>query len=441
MTRILLERCNVITLEQADEVLLDVAVAIEGDRIVQVGQLELPQDWTPDEVFDLAGCVVMPGLWNTHTHAAMAQVRSIGDDLPLDRWFNEKIWVAESGLTEEDVYWGTMLAAAEMIKSGTVGFADHYFHMHQVAEVVERSGLKALLATAVFGAGQEVGRAFEESLAWAKVNQNAADGRVRTTLGPHSPYICPPDFLREVAQIAAREGLGIHLHLAESDEQVNNSLKAHGKTPVAFVESLGLFDVPMLAAHCLFVNEDDLDILAAHHVTVVQCPQCHMKLGMGITRVSEMLQRGISVALGTDGVGSNNNLDMFKEARLASLLQKLAHKDATRLAGDLPLRLAATHGARACGFPESGTIRPGASADLIVVDTRQPHLQPQHSLIGNVLFSASGGDVVHSMVAGCWLMRDRKLLTLDEEEITAQAHERAAKMVRRGTSRVQTYRG
>lgn len=439
MSRILLRNADVITLSSNDEVLEKTDVAIEGRTVAHIGTV--PDDWNADETIDLTDHVVMPGFWNTHTHAPMTFTRSIGDDLPLDRWFNEKIWVAESGLTEEDVYWGAMLAAAEMIRSGTMGFADHYFYMHRVAEVVERTGLKALLATAVFGTGHEVHLSFEESVSWAKENMHSANGRIRTVLGPHSPYICPPEFLREVAATAKAEGLGIHIHLAESDEQVDISRQKYGKTPVEHLADLGVFDVPTIAAHCIAVSDSDIRLMAERGVVPVQCPQCHMKLGMGVTPVVEMLEAGIPVALGTDGSGSNNNLNMLEEAQLAPLMQKLAKRDATALAGDSPLRLAATNGAQAMGFADSGVLKAGNAADLIVVDMRVPHLQPRHSVLGNILYSANAGDIVHSMVDGQWLMRDRRLLTIDEDQLLAEAEKRAFAMLGRGKTLLREYQG
>ncbi|MBA3530328.1 MAG: amidohydrolase, partial [Ardenticatenales bacterium] len=398
MARILLKNVDVITLDRANEVLRGADVAIEGKTIAHLGQV--PETWVADEGLDLADHLVMPGFWNAHTHASMTLTRSIGDDLPLERWFNDRIWVAESGLTEEDVYWGAMLAAAEMIRGGTVGFADHYFHQHRVAEVAEQAGLKALLATTLFGAGDEL--TLEDGIEEALHYHGAADGRIRTALGPHSPYICPSEFLQDVAIAAQREGLMIHIHLAESEAQVAVSREKYGKSPVEHLRDLGVFESPVLAAHCIAVSESDLDIFAEKGVIPVQCPQCHMKLGMGVTPVPAMLARGIPVAVGTDGPGSNNNLAMLEEAQNAALIQKLHLRDATVLAGDLPLRLATTHGARALGFADSGILRVGAAADLIVLDCRKPHLRPRHSLVGNVLYAAHSGDVSHVMVDGRW---------------------------------------
>lgn len=434
--RILLKQADVITLDRTDEVLHKVDIAIEDGRILAIGAA--PENFAPTETLDLAGYVVMPGFWNAHTHAAMTFTRSIGDDLPLERWFNEKIWVAESGLTEHDVYWGGMLAAAEMIRSGTVGFADHYFHMDRMVRVVASSGLKALLAICNFGK-DEVSRSFDESVVWAKAHQNSLDGRLRTALGPHAPYTCAPEFLSRVGEVAAKEGLGVHIHLAESDQQVQTSLEKHGKTPVAHLHALGLFDVPLLAAHCIAVNEQDMDLMASAGVNPVSCPRTHMKMAMGATPIPSMMDRGIKVALGTDGTGSNNHLNMMESARLALLQQRYTHSDATLLGGDMPLRMAATHGAQALGFTDSGVLKAGNRADLIAIHTQVPHLQPAHSIIGNIVHAAQIGDITHSMVEGQWLMRNRELVTLDMERILAHAAGDAAAMVARGKTLLRKY--
>ena len=437
MARILINHADIITLDQAGAVLRDATLAVDGDRIVAVGQA--PPGFQADETLDATNCVLMPGFYNAHTHAPMTFERGWAEDLPLDRWFNERVWVVESQLTDEDVYWGAMLAMAEMIRSGTVGFADHYFYMDRVAQATEQAGLRGLLAWCVFGEEQNIGTDLPGTVDFVQRWQGAAGGRIRTVLGPHSPYMCEPVFLARTAAVAARLGVGIHIHLAESHQQVQNSLAKYDRTPVELLEANGVFDVPTLAAHCIAISEIDQEILARRQVTVVQCPNCHMKLGMGVTPVPALLAKGVNVALGTDGTASSNDLNMLKEARLAALIQKLHHGDPEIMAGDLPLRMATQNGAKALGWPDSGAIQPGALADLILLDTDRPHWRPRHNLVANLLHSAQAGDVSHVMVAGRWLMKDRRLLTLDLDRILWEAERRALALVGQDLRMVREY--
>lgn len=428
MAQILIQHGDVITLDAEQRVLRAADVAIDDDMIVAVGQA--PADFCPDETVEAAGHIVMPGFFNAHTHSPMTLVRGYAEDLPLDRWFNERIWQVESALTAEDVYWGAALAAAEMIRAGVVGFADHYFYMDRVAQVVVQSGLRANLAWCAFGREEgEVGTDLAGIARFVEEWQGAGDGRIVTSLGPHSPYMCTPQFLARTAAVAARLGVGIHIHVAESADQVARSLAEHDLTPVELLAHNGVFDVPVIAAHGIYLQEIDLEILAAHQTTVVQCPTCHMKLGMGVTPVPALQAAGINVALGTDGVASNNALNMLQEARQAALLQKLTAQDPTQLAGDASLRMATQNGARALGFDLSGVIAAGHAADLVLVDAATPRLRPQHDLVANILYAAEAGDISDVMVAGRWLMRGRALLTLDEERILAEAEQRALRLV------------
>lgn len=439
MSTILIKNADIVTLNAAGDIFKGSDLWISGDTIQSIGPSN--PELKADEIIDGTGLVAMPGFWNAHTHAAMTFERSYGDDLPLDRWFNEKIWFAESALTEADVLLGAELAAAEMIRSGTMGFADHYFYMGRVADVVEKSGLKALLSWCVFGLPSEVGTDLKGAVEFTKHYQNSANGRIKTCLGPHAPYTCPPEFLRKIAEVAQEERLGFHIHLAESDDQYQNSLNKHGQSPVFFLNSLGLFDAPgqKIAAHCIALDKNDIELLAHKGVSAVQCPGCHMKLGMGVTPVPAMLASGVNVALGTDGAASNNNLDMLEEARLAALLQKMHTRDATVLAGDIPLRMATQYGARAMGFENSGQIIPGAAADIVFFDFKRPHLRPRHSVLGNLLYSAQSADIRHSMIAGRFVMKDFEILTLDEERILKEAEQGAFAMLARATKTLRTY--
>ncbi len=439
MAKILIKDVDVLTLNENGDVLRRTDIVIAEGRIQAIGTV--PPDLDADETIEASDHVVMPGFFNAHTHAAMTFERGWADDLPFDRWLNERIWVAESALTSEDVRWGAYLAAAEMIRSGTVGFADHYFYMDEVAQVVEEAGLRATLAWCVFGMGAEteIGRGLEESLEFVQRWQGAANGRIRTVLGPHSPYACPPEFLSTVAEQAAELDVGIHIHVSEFRDQLEGSLAKYGVTPVKFLEQRGILDHPTIAAHCIYITPEDMEILQAKEVNVVQCPNTHMKLGMGVTPVPELLARGVNVALGTDGPASNNDLDMLEEARLATLMQKNYHLDPVILPAELTLRLATQNGARAIGFPESGVIAPGRPADLIIFDFRRPHLRPRHSLLSNIMYAAKSPDISHVIVAGQVLMRQGKLTTLDEERIMYEAERRAWRMVKQDMHIVRAY--
>jgi 5-methylthioadenosine/S-adenosylhomocysteine deaminase len=439
MGKILIHDADVLTLNEDGDVLRRTSLAIADGRILRVG--ESPPDFQADEVIEATDHLAMPGFFNAHTHAAMTLERGWADDLSFDRWLNEKIWVAESALRREDVRWGAYLAAAEMIRSGTVGFADHYFFMDEVARVVEEAGLRATLAWCVFGMGAEteIGAGLEETVDFVQQWQGAADGRIQTVLGPHSPYACPPDFLEIMAQRAADLDVGLHIHLSEFPDQVESSLAQYGVTPVKFLEQRGILDRPTIAAHCIHITPDDMDILQARRVNVVQCPNCHMKLGMGVTPVPELLARGVNVALGTDGPASNNDLDMLEEARLATLLQKSYHMDPVILPAEVTLRLATQNGAKALGFSQSGVIAEGHPADLILLDFRKPHLRPRHNLLSNVVYSAKSPDVRHVIVDGRVLMKDGQLTTLDEERILFEAEKRAFRMVNQDMHIVRAY--
>ena len=441
MKRILIRDTAAITLDPRAPVLKKTCICISDGRILAMG--EPPEGFVADETVDGSELVAMPGLFNSHAHAAMTLIRGWAEDLPLDRWLNERIWVSESSLREEDVYWGAALAACEMIRSGTVAMADHYFWMDQVARVVEESGMKALLAWCVFGLGpgQEIGdTCLERTADFVRRWHGAAGGRIRTALGPHSPYICSPEFLKRVAREAGRLDVGVHLHVAESREQVDRSYALHGRSPVAHLVDLGILDLPAIAAHCICVDEEDMGILADREVHVVHCPKTYMKLSMGVTPVCELLARGVNVALGTDGAASNNSLDLLEAARLTALLQKLLRGDPEAIPVLDALGLATTSGARAMGF-DSGILAPGKAADLILIDLARPHMRPRHDLAANVLYAGRPGDVSHVMVDGRWLLHDGRLVTLDEDKILAEAERRGLRMVGQEMWSVREYEG
>ncbi|MCY1054784.1 amidohydrolase [Nannocystis sp. SCPEA4] len=450
MTVVHIRNVDIVTLDAASTIVPHGTVVVRDGRIAYVGpgptDMSPAPDEAPDEVVDGRGRALLPGFFNGHCHSPMTFERGWAEDLPFDRWLNEKMWVAESALTPDDVEWGARLAACEMIRGGIVGFNDHYFHMDRVAAVVRESGMRAALAWCVFGIGaqSEVGPGFEGTLEWiAELNEQGENqGRVRALLGPHSPYVCPPEFLRRVAEVAHDRGLGVHLHVAESEEQVAQSLARHGRRPVQHVDALGLLDAPggCVVAHGLALDVDDTAVLAAKGVHVAHCPITYMKLAMPFPPLAARLDAGVRVCLGTDGPASNSDLDMFAVMRQTVLMEKYQTRDPARLAGDAPLRMATRNGALALGFVRSGSIEVGAAADLILVNLDAPHMRPRHDLVANLVHAAKAADVTDVMVDGQWLMRGRTLCTLDEERILYEAERRALDMVRRGQHQLRTYR-
>ncbi|OGO49474.1 MAG: hypothetical protein A2Z30_08650 [Chloroflexi bacterium RBG_16_64_43] len=441
MARVLIEDVDIVTLDPEATVLHASCLAVEGAKIVGVGQA--PPGFLPDERLDAHNHLAMPALFNAHCHAAMTYERGWAEDLPFPRWLNEKIWVAESALREEDVSWGAALAACEMIRGGVAGFNDHYFYMDRVAEVVEQSGMKAALAWCVFGIGddKEIGANLEGTLRFIERWSGSAEGRLRLFLGPHSPYICPPGFLQRIAELAHERNLGIHLHLSESKEQVENSLRANGMSPVAHLDHLGVLQAPggCIAAHCLFVSDEDLDLLAQRKASVAHTPITYMKLAMGVPDLSRFARHELTVAIGTDGPASNADMDMFAALRQTAILQKHVQRDPTAMPGDTVLRMATQAGARAMGFPGSGVLAVGAPADIALLDMDRPHLLPRHDLVANLVHSAKAADVTDLMVDGRWLMRKRELLTLDEQKIKAMAERGAQQLVSQEMRSVRKY--
>ncbi len=325
MTKILIRAVQIVTLDAAGTILRDAELGIVDGVIAYVGRV--PEDFAPDETVDGYDKAALPGLVNAHCHSPMTFERGWAEDLPFDRWLNEKIWIQESVLTSDDVYWGAALAACEMIRSGTVMVSDKYFHMDRTAEVIRQSGMKAALTWTVFGLDNDrafTGRDLEDTAAWIRDLQAEAHPRLRTYLGPHSPYICSPETMRRVVELAHELGQGIHLHLAESEAQVEASIGRFGKRPVQLMDWLGVFDAPggCVAAHCLAIDAADTEILAAKGVHVPHCPITYMKLAMPFPTLEARLAAGVRVCLGTDGPASNSDLDMFAVIRQTALINK-----------------------------------------------------------------------------------------------------------------------
>ncbi|NLM20584.1 MAG: amidohydrolase [Peptococcaceae bacterium] len=404
-------------------------IAVAEDRIVSVGEIgSAPKDFQPDRIIDLPQDVVMPGLINTHTHAAMTMLRGYADDMSLMPWLEEKIWPFEAKMTAEDMYWGSALALCEMIRSGTTTMVDMYMFEEETAEAVLKAGTRAVLSRGLTGLDPvNASKGLEENIKLFQTYHLAGEGRIKVFFGPHAPYTCPGEFLQEVKGEADRLGAGIHIHVAETKAELDIIKERYGRTPVEWLEEQGLFGGQVIAAHCVYLTSKDMDILKQYGVCVAHNPESNMKLNSGTAPISQLLQRGITVGIGTDGTSSNNDLDMFCEMRSASLQQKLVGSPEDLKAYEV-LEMATSGGAKVCGFKDLGKILPGYKADLISVDFTRPHFYPRFSIPSHLVYSAKGPDVRTVMVDGKLLMEDRKLLTLDEKTICQEVEQRAKKI-------------
>lgn len=407
----------------------DIAIA---DGIIKAVGANLKAAYPDYEVISGQGSLVIPGFVNCHTHAAMTLLRGYADDLPLMEWLSQKIWPREAFLIDKDIYWGTQLAVLEMIKSGTTCFADMYFFMDSIAQAVSDSGIRAVLARGMIGVAPNAEQAFSESAEFVQSWQGGAEGRITCMLGPHAPYTCPPPYLERVMDLADQLKVGVHIHLAETKDEVNDITRQYGKRPVELMDSIGLFDNRhVLAAHCVHLAENEITVLARKHVGIAHNPKSNMKLASGIAPIPELLQAGATIGLGTDGASSNNKLDMLEEMRTCALLHKVNSMDPTVLPAQQALELATVNGAKALGFADLGAIAPGYKADLLMLDMTGANFVPLHNPVANLVYSAHSSDIKTVIIDGKVIMKNRELVALDEEKILYEAEKAAQDLARR----------
>jgi 5-methylthioadenosine/S-adenosylhomocysteine deaminase len=425
---ILIRGATVLTVNDAQEIIEEADVVVEGQVIGYAGP---KRDWQTsfNRVINGRGKLLAPGFVNAHGHAAMTLLRSFADDVPLMYWLEKRIWPVEARLKREDVYWGTLLAIVEMLRSGTTTFTDMYFFMTQVAEAVDETGIRGVLARGLVGVGEQAEKGLESSERFIAGWHGRAGGRITTMLGPHAPYTCPPAYLQKVMQLQEKLNVPVQIHLSETLEEVRRIKEQYGLSPVALLKETGLLERPVIAAHCVHLSSEDIDIMRDYDVHVAHNPGSNLKLGSGIAPVPDMLDRGLVVGLGTDGAASNNNLDMLEEMRLAALLHKGSRQDPTAITAHEALRMATSHSARAVFLDDVGIVAAGKKADLIMLDLHKPHLTPRHDLVAHLVYAAQPDDITLVMVDGKILLENGELTTLDEEKIMFQAQESAMRLV------------
>jgi 5-methylthioadenosine/S-adenosylhomocysteine deaminase len=394
-------------------------VQIIGNRIAYIGQGLEPEG----EVLDGSGCYLIPGMANLHAHTAMTLLRGVAEDVRVDKWFNEYIWVLERNLTPEHVSLGTLLGAAEMLLSGVTFVADMYFDMDQAAKAYIEAGMRADLSWSAFGAGPDWEERWERSLRFAQ-DYRGWDPRITVTLGPHSPYICPHQFLSLAARTAQDMGLKLHIHVSEEENQVSTSLAKHHMTPVQVLQETGVLRDRTLLAHAYYATDRDLELIRQTGSVVAHCPKTYMRFGLVNDLLPRALHSGIRIGLGTDGPASNSTMNLFEVARDAALLAKCATRDPEAAAIRQVLPLLSQAG-ELLGIERLGRIEEGALADLVLVDPRTPNMQPENNILANLLYSLGERNVRTVIVDGKVVVRDGELVSVDLNrlwrEVTAAA--------------------
>jgi len=408
---------NIVAVTDAEKAAKVIQLRIEGETISAISEEELPLR-ADETVIDGEGKLVIPGFVNAHTHLPMVLFRGLADDLLLRVWLEEHIWPIEKDLHPEEVYWGALFGLAEMIRGGTTTCADMYFHTDAIGRAVEEVGVRALLSCGIIAerldahGKRELKKAEEAITHW----EGAANGRIRTAVSPHAIYTCGEPVWHAAIDLAGKYAVPIHTHLAESAEETKWCQENLGLRPVPALDRIGAFSASTLVAHCVRVDEADIRLLAKRGVTVVHCPKSNAKLGNGIAPLAAMRVAGVRVALGTDGAATNNSLDMIEEMRMATLLEKGREEDPTTLPARDVVEMATRVGAEALGIGAK-RLAVGEPADLVLIDLDSIRTLPAYDPFSALVYAAHVEDVTDVLVAGRFLLKDKELLTIDEERV------------------------
>ena len=431
MIEILIQNCDALSFASGKaEVIANQDILVKENMITAVGKSGSLQESPDAELIDGAGLLAVPGFMNTHAHTPMVLFRNLAEDVSQKEWFNDYIWPMESNLNEEDVYWGMMLGMAEMIENGITSVADHYFNVDQIAKAVEVVGMRANLAWAVFGHQGE--KKLDETVDFINRWQGGAGGRITTWLGPHAPYTTSPEFLKLSAKKAAKNNVGIHIHVSETANQVALSLKEYGITPVKMLKETGVLDVPTILGHCLYPQDDDFDLLAAAPTGIAQAPRTYMKHGSGLAPILKYLELGIPVGLATDGAASNNTMDIMEQMRMLPMFIKYQTSDATAMPIHQVVDIAFRGSAKVLKHEgRLGELKAGMLADITLIRQDGTHMTPRGNPLAALVYCARATDVDTVLCDGKVLMRGRKLLTIDKEAVKKEVQGRLNRLSQR----------
>lgn len=420
---ILLEDCSV---KQGD-------IAISDDTIIAVGNA--PEDFVADNVIDGKDHFAVPGFVNTHTHASMTLLRSYADDLALMEWLNNYIWPVEAKMNRKDIRVGGELALLEMIRTGTTTYNDMYGPwLEEVADATINAGLRCVIGRGPTSFSPGWRTAIQENVQLFKDYNGAANGRINVAIGVHAPYSCKPDFCQTAAAAAKELGAMVHIHMNETQDEIKQMQENHGKSSFRYIEETGLFDSKTIAAHCVWLSDDDIQLMKKYDISVAHNPASNMKLASGVAPVTRLLAEGIAVGLGTDGCSSNNNLDMLEEIRLVAMLHKVNQLDPLAVSAADAIRMGTELGAKALGMNDVGVIKPGKKADIVMFNMNRSEWCPRHNLLSLLVYSANSSSIDGVICDGKVLMEKGELKTIDEEKVLFEAQETSDALIARKES-------
>jgi len=418
---ILIKNIKAILLKEDKYEVKTTDIYISGNKIISVGKEVL--GFNPEKVIDGEGKLAMPGFVNAHTHAYMSVFRNSADDLKFDDWLFGTILPMEDKLTGEDAYWGTLLSCIEMIRTGTTSFVDMHLFPHYVAKAVEDVKMRAVLTRGLVGEDDDEGGRERINQAIADIEEFSSNELISFMLAPHAPYTCNDGYLKICAERAKELGVGIHIHLSESDNEMTGIAEKYGCSPIELMERCGIFENRTIGAHCVNLSDNDIEILKKYDVSVATNPVSNMKLANGFAPVPKLVEAGVNVALGTDSSASNNNLNMISELNTLALIHKGLGKDAVVMSAQECFKIATLGGAKAMGYDNLGLIEEGYIADISIMDLNFPWLVPQSDLVAALAYSATGAEFDTVIINGEVVMEDKKILFADEKEVYRHCEE------------------
>jgi len=420
---IVIKNGTILTMDPANSVIINGIVGINGESISFIGK-DNGDTIDAKKVINAQHGIILPGLINGHTHAAMTLFRGLADDLPLMEWLNNYIFPAEGRIDSDFVFTGTLLACAEMILSGTTTFCDMYLFEEDAACACKEAGMRSLMGEVLYDFNSPNYGAIENGLIYSEslIEKWRDDPLISIAVEPHSLFTCSPNLLLAANELSLKHGVPLIIHLAETEDETKHVQKIYGERPVQHLNSLGILGPNLIACHCVHINTEEIKILNEKGVKIIHNPESNMKLASGIAPVHKMISSGITVGIGTDGCASNNDLDLFSEMDTAAKLHKIREMDTTVMDARTVLKMATIDGAKALGIEKiTGSIEIGKKADIIVVDINKPHLTPMYNPYSHLVYSARGSDVIHSIINGRLVMSERELLTTDVRKVMEKA--------------------